>query len=160
MYENKKKLSPLEQKSKMDVVKNLRDMASQSMSDRLGDLKKKVTVASDSDEGLKHGLEKAKEIVGSPELNHMVDQSEHPAGHSDDLSGDENEHQHDEYEADQAHDGAPEMDEHQEHESPEHEASESADEEASEHDDMDEDELDKKLQHLMAMKERKRSKKA
>lgn len=146
MFENKKKLSPLEQKAKMGVVKDLRDLAAKHMSDRLGELKK-VTVASDSDEGLKHGLDKAKEIVGSPELNHMVDQSEHPAGHEDMLSGDQNEHLHDEYEPDQADDGAPEQDD-------------APEEASSEHDDMDEDEIDGKLKHLMALKEKKRSQKA
>lgn len=155
MFENKKKLGPLEQKAKMGVVKNLRDLAAQHMSNKLSDLKK-VTVASDSDAGLKHGLEKAKEIVGSPELNHMVDQSEHGMDtHDDLLAGGENQHVHDSEETADAHSPMRDEEDKEAEETPaEHE------EAGDDHDDMDEDELDEKLKHLMAMKERKRSKKA
>ncbi len=163
MYENKKKLSPLEQKAKMGVVKDLRDLAAKHMSDKLEGLKK-VTVASDSEEGLKHGLDKAKEIVSSPEMEHMRSEAERGFGaHADQLAGDENKHVHDMPETADAHEPLRDEQDEEAEESPSEEEHESPEEEASEHDehdDMDEDELDKKLQHLMAMKERKRSKKA
>lgn len=56
-----------EKNAKMSVLSHLRDMAQQAMGDKLHGVKK-VSVMSDSSEGLKHGLEKAHEMVeGSPE---------------------------------------------------------------------------------------------
>lgn len=150
---NKKKLSPLEQKAKIGVVKDLRDLAAKHMSDKLGDLKK-VTVASDSSEGLQDGLNKAKEIVSSPEMAHMASAAEKGYGdHEDMLAGDENQHVHDMPETADAHASMRDEEDQEAQLSPDQE-------EHSEHDDMDEDELDQKLQHLMALKERKRSQRA
>jgi hypothetical protein len=57
-----------EKKAKMDVMKNLSEMAGSAMKDKLKGLKK-VSVSSDSKEGLEAGLEKAQEMVedGAPE---------------------------------------------------------------------------------------------
>jgi hypothetical protein len=56
------KLSDNEKSAKMSVVKDMQDMAKKAMSDSLPGMKK-VTVASDSTEGLKEGLEKAEEVM-------------------------------------------------------------------------------------------------
>lgn len=61
-----KSLSPMESAAKASVLEELRSMASEHMGKKLDGLKK-VSVASDSKEGLEHGLEKAREMVGSPE---------------------------------------------------------------------------------------------
>jgi hypothetical protein len=62
-----KKLSPVEKEAKGSVLKDLRDMASGAMAKKVKGIKK-VEVASNSEEGLEAGLEKAKEILGkSPE---------------------------------------------------------------------------------------------
>lgn len=66
MEKKGKKLNPLEQKAKMGVIKELSDQAGAMMGDKIKGLKK-VTVASDSPEGLKAGLEKAEEIVDPKE---------------------------------------------------------------------------------------------
>ena len=52
-------LSEDDKAAKMDILKELKDIASGAMGDNL----KKVTVASDSAEGLKAGLKKAEEVV-------------------------------------------------------------------------------------------------
>lgn len=64
MMEKKKgsKMDDLEKDSKMKAVCAMKEMAEQAMSEKLGGLKK-VTVASDSEEGLKEGLEKAEDVV-------------------------------------------------------------------------------------------------
>ena len=66
MLEKKKPLSDVERDAKSGVLKDLRDYASGLMKERLDGLKK-VTVASDSEEGLKEGLEKAEEILETKE---------------------------------------------------------------------------------------------
>ena len=92
----KRDLSPNEKHAKMDVVKHLRDMASEAMGDKLDGLKK-VSVMSDSPEGLKAGLHKASEIVSDPQMDQMKNHAENPYGdyksaleeHADDESNDE-----------------------------------------------------------------------
>lgn len=58
-----KKMSPVERQAKMNVVHDMRKMASDSMAEPLHGLKK-VTVASDSPEGLQAGLQKAQQVAG------------------------------------------------------------------------------------------------
>ena len=58
-----KPMSDVAKDAKMSVVKDLQQMASDAMRTGLKGGLKKVTVASDSPEGLKAGLEKAEEIV-------------------------------------------------------------------------------------------------
>lgn len=80
MFEKKKKgegeMHPSMKKAKMGVLKHLSDMASEAMGGKLGGLKK-VTIASDSEEGLKHGMDKAKDIVekGLPEMEGSEEES-------------------------------------------------------------------------------------
>lgn len=63
MLEKKRDMSPVEKHAKMSVLKDLKGAASEAAGDRLKHLKK-VSVMSDNDEGLQHGLEKAREIAG------------------------------------------------------------------------------------------------
>lgn len=74
-----KKLSPVEQKAKMGVVKELSSQAGEMLSDKLKGLKK-VTVASDSKEGLKKGLDKAKEVIHGRDPEKLVEQAEEEMG--------------------------------------------------------------------------------
>jgi hypothetical protein len=67
-----REMSPEEQSAKMNVLKDLKSQMSKHMADGI----KKVTVASDSPEGLKEGLEKAEDLVESklsPESPDMED---------------------------------------------------------------------------------------
>lgn len=57
-----KKLNPLEQKAKMGVIKELSDQAGSMMGDKVKSLKK-VSIASDSKQGLEEGLSKAQELI-------------------------------------------------------------------------------------------------
>ena len=59
-----KKLSPADQKASLGVLGELRKLAQDEMKGKMANLKK-VTVASDSKEGLKKGLEKAEEVLES-----------------------------------------------------------------------------------------------
>lgn len=54
-----KQMSPVEKQAKMNAVKDVRKFASDSMAEPL----KKVSVASNSPEGLQAGLDKAKQVV-------------------------------------------------------------------------------------------------
>ncbi len=60
------KMRPMEQKAKMGVIEDLRDMADNAMSGKLKGLNK-VTVAANDPSGLRHGLDKAKDIVSDPD---------------------------------------------------------------------------------------------
>src|SRR6266700_1552208 len=150
--EHKGEMSPVEKDAKMGVVKAMRDMASKAMDGKLQGLKK-VSVASNSAEGLKHGLEKDKEAMDSI--------ANHSAEAENESEGEEGSHGLEE-------------------ESPEHEAEESAEEEAAEApeahtanvaheehsmsphhgmaDDYEEDDMNAKLEHLMKMKAKKSKK--
>lgn len=100
MLEKKgKKLSPVEQKAKGDVLSDLRDQASGMMSDKLGSLKK-VSVMAPDEEGLKEGLDKAKDFVSDmpkddqylPEevaKEHGVEQGSNEEGEKEEGSEDE-----------------------------------------------------------------------
>ena len=57
-----KQMSPVEKQAKMNAVKDMRKHVSDQMAEPLHSLKK-VSVASDSPEGLQAGLEKAKQVV-------------------------------------------------------------------------------------------------
>lgn len=146
-------LSDTEKRAKMDVVKDLRSTAAEAMKDRIGGLKK-VSVASDSEEGLKHGLDKAKEILGNPDQaladaespahDHETEMAEHStdeqpgmmydggevAGDDDSAPGDEQEHQN---EDDEDVDG----DDH------------------AEEDEMSPEEIDEQIKRLMLVKQKK-----
>ena len=61
-----KKLDPLEKEAKMGIVKEMGRQAGALLSGKIPG-KKQVTVAADSKEGLKAGLEKAEDIVEGEE---------------------------------------------------------------------------------------------
>src|SRR4051812_14730606 len=77
MLDKKKGLSDVEKDAKMDVVGDLRDAASEHMKKRMGSLKK-VTVASNSPEGLQDGLEKAEDIIGDQESPEVESSEQEP----------------------------------------------------------------------------------
>lgn len=83
---DKKEMSPLEKKAKLKALKGAHGMASDMLKGQLAGLKK-VTVASDSKEGLKKGLEKAEEIVGEneDEDSEMGEHDEAEAGEYEDA---------------------------------------------------------------------------
>lgn len=133
MLHKKRDLNPNEKHARMNVVKHLRDMASEDMGHKLDGLKK-VSVMSDNQHGLEKGLDKAKQIVSNPEMKSLVEGAENPySGAEPFAEGGEVE------------------------ESPEHEMSESPLEESQEHDlsefhGLDMDQIDEKLQQLMELK--------
>jgi len=102
----------------MDKMKK---MAEDAMTDNLHGMKK-VSVASDSKEGLEEGLEKAKEIISSKEQDEMVEDAEDGNQVGDDLMA-----------------GGWDREEA---------------EEDSEDEEMSSEELERKLQKLMAMKKK------
>lgn len=124
MKDKKSHLDENSSKAKMSVLSNLKDDMAEMMKDRLHDGLKKVTVASDSPEGIKAGLDKAKQIVG--EMS--------PAKA--------------EKEAHEAEEGEEEGAEHEAAESPEMEEKEHEGDE----EEMSEEELDAKIKKLMAKK--------
>lgn len=140
----KRNLPEAEKKAKMDVVKGLSDDMADHMHRRMGGLKK-VEVASDSKEGLKAGLDLAKQVA-SRESHGFSDggeaeQSYQPSDH-DQMKEPEEE-------------GKKYMDADTEGTRAE-EASESAEEEASEHEDnfqgLDVNQIDDKIQKLLELK--------
>ena len=126
-----KELNPIDKDAKMGVLKDLHKMASDSMADKLHGIKK-VTVAAPDEEGLKHGLEKAQDIVS--DMPEMLEESEdgHPEGEELEESA-----------------------EHELSESPEEEASEH-----DELGEMDEADIDAQLADLMKKKQLLQMKKA
>lgn len=135
MFDKKKKsMSPIEKDAKMSVIEAMRKMAEEAMGDKLKGLKK-VTVASNSKEGLEEGLEKAKSILDPREENPGREEMEEAL--SEELDGDD--------EMDESHD-------HQEKTlgySPE---GSDSDEE------MSEEEINEKLQQLMRLKDKMKMK--
>jgi hypothetical protein len=71
MMAKKRDLSPSEKKAKMDAIGEMRGAASEMMGDKMAGLKK-VSVMSNSKEGLAHGLDKAKQVVSQGQQNQMV----------------------------------------------------------------------------------------
>jgi len=59
-------MKEVEKKAKQNILKQIRQLAQESLKENLGGLKK-ITVASDSEEGLKAGLEKAEDILDDKE---------------------------------------------------------------------------------------------
>lgn len=124
-----KKLSPMEQRASSKVLDALRGETQNMLKGKMDGLKK-VTVASDSKEGLKKGLDLAKKIAGTP------------------LDEDKN---------DSIFDEADETPEEESAESPEEETSEqeSGSEVSPEEEEMDAHQLQKRIEALMALKSKK-----
>lgn len=134
MKDKKSHLDENESKAKMSVLQDLKHDMGEMMKDRLHGGLKKVTVASDSPEGIKKGLDKAKQLVGE-------------------MSPAEAEHEAPEHEGE----SEEEMAEHEAAESPEMEEKEQEGEEGEE--EMSEEEIDAKIKKLMAMKEKMKKEK-
>lgn len=66
MFGKKKEMSPNEKKAKLAALKGAHSMAADAMKEGLSGAKK-VSVMSDSKEGLKKGLDMAEKIVGEQE---------------------------------------------------------------------------------------------
>lgn len=136
------KVNPMEKDAKMGVLKDLHKMASDSMSDKLNNLKK-VSVAAPDQAGLEHGLEKAKQIVSS--MPEMLNGAEGDSEDGDDIDADGQ---------DDSENGAQD-------ESPEHQtAVMSHDMSPGESDEDDEGSIDAHIAQLMAKKAALKGKKA
>lgn len=135
-----KKMSPIEQKASSKVLSDLRSHAQSMMSDKMKNLKK-VTVASDSKEGLKKGLNKAEEIL-EDENDSELTQS--PLGEKFGKS---------KINTDLAEDPE-EIEGLESDESEESEESEDTEEEESEYANMSEHEIDQKIKEFMALKDK------
>ena len=68
------KMHPLEQKAKMGVMHDMQKMAEDAIGGKLKGMKK-VSVMSDSEEGLEHGLDKAHDVI--KHLPKALDDSHH-----------------------------------------------------------------------------------
>lgn len=137
-----------EKLAKVDALNALKKMASDGMAGKMKSLKK-VSVMSDSEQGLKEGLEKAKQILPSHEFESASDEEaeespEHEMGESPEAEAME-------------HEESPEQ---EASESPEHEALESPEEEAAEHgeDELTEDQIVEKIANLKMLLKQKMSK--
>ena len=98
LFAKKKKIGNNEKEAKMGVMKEISDMAGAAMGDKLKGLKK-VSVMSDSKEGLEKGLDKAKDMVepsdSDQELEDMESNDDIRPGHVEN-EGDEMPEGHDE----------------------------------------------------------------
>lgn len=139
-----KPLSDMEKEAKMSVIDEMRKMADDQMGGKLDGLKK-VTVAANSKPGLAEGLDKAKQILGHGE-----------EGSDDEEASESPEMEQAEEETHEDLDG-----DNEEGESPEHQEAVLG-HEAPNAEDMTEDshpdEIDKKIQELLALKEHIKSK--
>ena len=84
-------MDDMKKQAKLDVLKEIRKIASQAMQD---DIKanglKKVSVASDSAEGLEAGLEKAKEMLeAAPEMEEKEDEMDGMEDMEEEMSPDD-----------------------------------------------------------------------
>lgn len=146
MLGKKRSLSENEKKAKMDVMGELRDSAASAMSDKMDGLKK-VSVMSDSKEGLKHGLDKAKSMFNKggevvSDMDEAVAEAENPY-HDNDMA--------------KAEHAFPDHQDASEEEDPDQEGSESDEQELADHPEgshMSEEEIDSQLEHLTKLKER------
>lgn len=81
-------MKDLEKKAKMKVLQEMRQMATDMMKEGLSPKKevKKVTVASDSKEGLLKGLEKAEEVLDSEDEEDAELEDEETSEEDSDVS--------------------------------------------------------------------------
>lgn len=126
-------MTDLEKEAKLSILGSLKDQAGQALANRVRGIKKATVVAKD-EEGLKEGLDKAKDLVSKmPEAEDQVAEA------GDDVAEEMAESSEEEASEQEGHDAAP-GEEHKE--------------------EMSEEELDAKLKELMAMKEKLKSKKS
>jgi hypothetical protein len=143
MKKKGKPLSDREIEAKTKVVQAMRDMAASQMGDKLKGLKK-VTVASNDPAGLKEGLEKAKQLISKKPGDDEDESMEDPMEEASETPEEEASEEKDENSHDMPMHSSMTID----HGSDDHESEEGSDEFAH----MDEQELDEKLQELMAAK--------
>lgn len=82
----KKEMSKMDVQAKMDVLKELYDMCSAKLKDKVKggmDEMKQVTVAAPDAEGLEEGLEMAAQIA--PEMEEMSEEKEEPTSKIEDM---------------------------------------------------------------------------
>lgn len=157
MLAKKRDLSPNEKNAKMDVLKDLRDSAAEAMGHKLDGLKK-VSVMSNSSEGLKKGLHKAEEIVSKPEEEQMRDDAEAPYSDFKDAL-EEHAGENDSNDMGMSEGGeVEETPSDEEEEQPEQEMLEQAEEGDDEFQGLDMHEVNEKLQKLMELKKRMETK--
>lgn len=87
--QSKDPVDPKQMEAKASAIKNLMGSLREMMGGELKDGLKKVTVASDSPEGLEEGLELAKKVVPSG-MGEAVESEEHEELESDDTQSEEN----------------------------------------------------------------------
>lgn len=108
-----RELSPVEKKAKMDILGKLSDEMGGLLGDKLRGLKK-VTVASDSPDGLASGLDKAKEMLaqhGDEENSaHGLDHEDEEAHEELPLHSEEDSEEHDEESPEDAEDSDEDID--------------------------------------------------
>lgn len=68
-----KTMSDTEKQAKGSVLNEMKSMASDMIGDKIKGLKK-VSVASNSEEGIKHGLDKARELIGGQDESDSEDE--------------------------------------------------------------------------------------
>ena len=93
-----KPMSDLEKGAKVKAISEMRKMATDEMSEPLKHLKK-VTVASNDPEGIKMGLDKAKEMMGHPIDGHEMPEGEDMEEMSESPEEEHQEEMHPEMEA-------------------------------------------------------------
>lgn len=158
-------MHPHEKMAKMAVLQHLKKTAEDAMKEHMGGMKK-VSVMSDSPEGLKEGLDKAKGMVGK------LDSDEEGFGDHGSEDGDPLEHQN-EHELTRGDVNSPGHSTHEEHENTEDHSKEPEDGDMEDRDavpgddgdeanasdeDMSHEELDAKIQRLMHLKSAKQAK--
>ncbi len=134
-----KEMSGNEKEAKMSVVQALRDFAAGEMSKKMDGLKK-VSVASDSKEGLEKGLDKAKEMIGSkPERDEAGEDQYDETEESDQEQKSEAERGVDQHPAEFA-------------DTPHGDYANG--DESDSNEEMSEDDINEKLAHLMSLKQK------
>lgn len=151
-FKSAKKISGNQQTSKIKVIEAMRDMAAAQMGDKLKGLKK-VTVASNDPAGLKIGLDKAKELLSKKPGDEEDESMEDPIEEASETPQEEDAEENDENSHDKPLHSAMLMD----HGSVDHGSDEEGSDEFAH---MDEQELDEKLQELMAAKAKLSARKA
>jgi hypothetical protein len=83
-----KDMDPTYKDAKMGILKQISDLAAGHMGNDIKGLKQ-VTVAAPDDEGVKAGLDVAKDVVGSPDLEQAAQVASDDDDDGDEMSEDE-----------------------------------------------------------------------
>lgn len=154
-----KKMSEHEKNAKMGVLHHLKQMAEGMMKDHMdGHGMKKVSVMSDSPEGLQEGLEKAKQLAGHADMASGDPlEGQHPSGlvHGDVNMPGHSTHGSGMSDPDSLDDGSSPMEDEAQGDDESPEAKDEASEHSDNEEDMHPDHIDAKIKHLMDLKKRK-----